>query len=59
MVYERRKKLIITLIALGVLIIGIILCILNEKTNVFGRFYDEIELLCWASHEKLIHILLS
>lgn len=40
--------MIITLIALGLLIIGIILCILNEKTNVFGRFYDEIELLCFV-----------
>lgn len=37
--------MITTLIALGILIIGIILCILNEKTNIFGRFYDEIELL--------------
>ena len=37
--------MIITLIALGVLIIGIILIILDEKTNNFGRFYDGIELL--------------
>ena len=37
--------MIITLIALGVLITGIILIILNEKTDNFGRFYDEIELL--------------
>ena len=38
--------MIITLIALGVLIIGITIVILNEKTNIFlGRFYDEIELL--------------
>ncbi len=36
--------MIITLIALGLLIIGIILIVLNEKTNIFGRFYDEIEL---------------
>lgn len=37
--------MIITFIALGVLIIGIILIILNEKTDNFGRFYDGIELL--------------
>lgn len=38
--------MIITLITLGVLIIGITIVILNEKTNIFlGRFYDEIELL--------------
>ncbi len=37
--------MILTLIALGILIIGITLVILNEKTNIFGRFYDEIELL--------------
>lgn len=37
--------MIITLIALGVLIIGIILIILDEKTDNFGRFYDGIELL--------------
>lgn len=38
--------MIITLIALGILIIGITLVILNEKTDIFGRFYDEIEILC-------------
>lgn len=38
--------MIITLIALGILIIGIILTILNEKTNIFGRFYNGIEFLC-------------
>lgn len=37
--------MITTLIALGVLIIGITLIILNEKTDIFGRFYDGIELL--------------
>lgn len=36
--------MIITLIILGILIIGIILVILNEKTDIFGRFYDGIEL---------------
>lgn len=37
--------MIITLIALGMLIIGITLVILNEKTDIFGRFYDGIEIL--------------
>lgn len=37
--------MIITLIALGILIIGIILIILNEKTDIFGHLYDGIELL--------------
>lgn len=37
--------MITTLIALGILIIGITLIILNEKTDIFGRFYDGIELL--------------
>lgn len=37
--------MILTLIALGILIIGITLVILNEKTYIFGRFYDEIEIL--------------
>lgn len=37
--------MIITFIALGILIIGIILIILDEKTDIFGRFYDGIELL--------------
>ena len=37
--------MIITLIALGILMIGIILVILNEKTDIFGRFYDDIEIL--------------
>lgn len=37
--------MIITLIGLGILIIGIVLVILNEKTDIFARFYDEIELL--------------
>jgi len=38
--------LIITLISIGILVIGIIFIILNEKTDIFGRFYDGIELLC-------------
>lgn len=37
--------MIITLIALGMLIIGITLIILNEKTDIFDRFYDGIEIL--------------
>ena len=38
--------MIITLISIGILVIGIIFIILNEKTDIFGRFYDGIELLC-------------
>lgn len=37
--------MITTFIALGILIIGITLIILNEKTDIFGHFYDGIELL--------------
>ena len=37
--------MIITLIALGMLVIGIILVTLDEKTDIFDRFYDGIELL--------------
>lgn len=37
--------MIITLIGLGILIIGIVLTILDEKTDIFGHFYDGIELL--------------
>lgn len=36
--------MIITLIGLGILIIGIVLVILAEKTDIFGHFYYEIEL---------------
>ena len=37
--------MIITLIGLGALIIGIVLVILAEKTCIFDRFYDDIDLL--------------
>lgn len=41
---KEKKKLIITLIALGILIIGITLSILNKKTDIFSR-YDDIDIL--------------
>ena len=37
--------MIITLIALVILIIGIALIILNEKTDIFDHLYNEIDLL--------------
>lgn len=37
--------MIITLIGLGILIIGIVLVILAEKTCIFDRFYGDIDLL--------------
>ena len=37
--------MIITLIGLGILIIGIVIVILAEKTCIFDRFYDDIDLL--------------